>query len=144
MKKTLDKLVVLLSSIVLFDMISFATAQKPKEIDELDMLINKSKQSMSKASSVVKAATKAQEKTIKAVVSHIEEVESVAEEATKKVEMFSVRMIEAGVDTSTIQVKEEKVEYVVEIKEAYQKYINEGGDYDIENFILYIYNKKIN
>jgi len=144
MKKTLDKLVLLISSIALFDMISFATAQKPKEIDELDMLINKSKQSMSKASSIVKAAAKAQEKTIKAVVSHIEEVESVAEEATKKVEMFSVRMIEAGVDTSTIQVEEEKVEYVVEIKEAYQKYINEGGDYDIENFILYIYNKKIN
>jgi len=144
MKKALDKLVVLLSSIVLFDMISFATAQKPKEVDELDMLINKSKQSMSKASSVVKAATKAQEKTIKAVVSHIEEVEHEVEIAQQKVEIFSARMIESGVDTSMVEQEEGKVEYVVEIKEAYEKYINEGGDYDIENFILYIYNKKIN
>lgn len=144
MKRTFDKMVLFLSSIAIFDMISIVTAQKPKSIDELDMLIAKSKSSMSKAGSVVKQAAKAQEKVLDEVVSHIEEVEHVAEEATKKVEIFSVRMVEAGIDTSTVEVEEEKVEYVTEIKDAYQKYVDEGGDYDIENFILYIYNKKIN
>lgn len=144
MKRTFDKMVLFLSSIAIFDMISIVTAQKPKSIDELDMLIAKSKSSMSKAGSVVKQAAKAQEKVLDEVVSHIEEVEQVAEEATKKVEIFSVRMVEAGIDTSTVEVEEEKVEYVTEIKDAYQKYVDEGGDYDIENFILYIYNKKIN
>jgi hypothetical protein len=144
MKRTFDKMVLFLSSIAIFDMISIVTAQKPKSIDELDMLIAKSKSSMSKAGSVVKQAAAAQEKVLGEVVSHIEEVEQVAEEATKKVEIFSVRMVEAGIDTSTVEVEEEKVEYVTEIKEAYQKYVDEGGDYDIENFILYIYNKKIN
>lgn len=144
MKRTFDKIVLFLSSIAIFDMISIATAQKPKDIDELDRLIAKSKSSMSKAGSVVKQAAKAQEKVLGEVVSHIEEVEKVAEEATQKVEIFSARMVEAGVDTSTVIVKEEKVEYVTEIKDAYQKYVDEGGDYDIENFILYIYNKKIN
>jgi len=144
MKRTFDKIVLFLSSIAIFDMISIATAQKPKDIDELDRLIAKSKSSMSKAGSVVKQAAKAQEKVLGEVVSHIEEVEKVAEEATQKVEIFSARMVEAGVDTSTVIVEEEKVEYVTEIKDAYQKYVDEGGDYDIENFILYIYNKKIN
>jgi TolA-binding protein len=144
MKITLDKLILLLTSIALFDMVSFATAQKPKEIDELDMLINKSNQSMSKASTVIKVAAKAQEKAVSEVVSHIEEVEHEVEIAQQKVEIFSARMIESGVDTSTVEQEEGKVEYVVEIKEAYEKYIKEGGDYDIENFILYIYNKKIN
>jgi TolA-binding protein len=144
MKKTLDKIVLFISSIALFDMISFATAQKPKEIDELDMLIAKSKKSMSKAGSVVKAAAKAQEKAVSEVVSHIEEVEHEVEVAQQKVEIFSARMIESGVDTSMVEQEEEKVEYVVEIKEAYQKYVDQGGDYDIENFILYVYNKKIN
>lgn len=144
MKRTFDKIVLFLSSIAIFDMISIATAQKPKDIDELDRLIAKSKSSMSKAGSVVKQAAKAQEKVLGEVVSHIEEVEKVAEEATQKVEIFSARMVEAGVDTSTVIVEEEKVEYVAEIKDAYQKYVDEGGDYDIENFILYIYNKKIN
>lgn len=142
MKRTFDKMVLFLSSIAIFDMISIVTAQKPKSIDELDILIAKSKSSMSKAGSVVKQAAAAQEKVLGEVVSHIEEVELIAEEATKKVEIFSIRMVEAGIDTNTVEVKEEKVEYVDEIKDAYQKYVDEGGDYDIENFILYIYNKK--
>ena len=142
MKRTFDKMVLFLSSIAIFDMISIVTAQKPKSIDELDILIAKSKSSMSKAGSVVKQAAAAQEKVLGEVVSHIEEVELIAEEATKKVEIFSIRMVEAGIDTNTVEVKEETVEYVDEIKDAYQKYVDEGGDYDIENFILYIYNKK--
>ena len=142
MKRTFDKMVLFLSSIAIFDMISIVTAQKPKSIDELDILIAKSKSSMSKAGSVVKQAAAAQEKVLGEVVSHIEEVELIAEEATKKVEIFSIRMVEAGIDTNTVEVKEEKVEYVDEIKDAYQKYVDEGGEYEIENFILYIYNKK--
>ena len=143
MKKTFDKIVLFLSSIAIFDMVSIATAQKPKDIDELDMLIAKSKNSMSKAGNVVQQAAKAQEKVLGEVVSHIEEVEHAAEEATQKIEMFSARMIEAGIDTSE-NIVEEEVEYVNEIKDAYKKYVDEGGDYDIENFILYVYNKKIN
>ena len=143
MKKTFDKIVLFLSSIAIFDMVSIATAQKPKDIDELDMLIVKSKNSMSKAGNVVQQAAKAQEKVLGEVVSHIEEVEHAAEEATQKIEMFSARMIEAGIDTSE-NIVEEEVEYVTEIKDAYKKYVDEGGDYDIENFILYVYNKKIN
>ncbi len=144
MKKTFDKIVLFLSSIAIFDMVSIATAQKPKDIDELDMLIAKSKNSMSKAGNVVQQAAKAQEKVLGEVVSHIEEVENAAEEATQKIEIFSARMIEAGIDTSENIVKEEKVEYITEIKDAYKKYVDEGGDYDIELFILYVYNKKIN
>lgn len=143
MKKTFDKIVLFLLSIAIFDMVSIATAQKPKDIDELDMLIAKSKNSMSKAGNVVQQAAKAQEKVLGEVVSHIEEVEHAAEEATQKIEIFSARMIEAGIDTSE-NIVEEEVEYVTEIKDAYKKYIDEGGDYDIENFILYVYNKKIN
>lgn len=143
MKKTFDKIVLFLLSIAIFDMVSIATAQKPKDIDELDMLIAKSKNSMSKAGNVVQQAAKAQEKVLGEVVSHIEEVEHAAEEATQKIEMFSARMIEAGIDTSE-NIVEEEVEYVNEIKDAYKKYVDEGGDYDIENFILYVYNKKIN
>lgn len=143
MKKTFDKIVLFLSSIAIFDMVSIATAQKPKDIDELDMLIAKSKNSMSKAGNVVQQAAKAQEKVLGEVVSHIEEVEHAAEEATQKIEIFSARMIEAGIDTSE-NIVEEEVEYVTEIKDAYKKYVGEGGDYDIENFILYVYNKKIN
>jgi len=144
MKKTFDKIVLFLSSIAIFDMVSIATAQKPKDIDELDMLIAKSKNSMSKAGNVVQQAAKAQEKVLGEVVSHIEEVENAAEEATQKIEIFSARMIEAGIDTSENIVEEEKVEYITEIKDAYKKYVDEGGDYDIELFILYVYNKKIN
>ena len=141
MKKTFDKIVLFLSSIAIFDMVSIATAQKPKDIDELDMLIAKSKNSMSKAGNVVQQAAKAQEKVLGEVVSHIEEVENAAEEATQKIEIFSARMIEAGIDTSENIVKEEKVEYITEIKDAYKKYVDEGGDYHIELFILYVYNK---
>ncbi len=144
MKKTFDKIVLFLSIIAIFDMVSIATAQKPKDIDELDMLIAKSKNSMSKAGNVVQQAAKAQEKVLGEVVSHIEEVEHAAEEATQKIEIFSARMIEAGIDTSENIVEEEKVEYITEIKDAYKKYVDEGGDYDIELFILYVYNKKIN
>jgi DNA polymerase III delta prime subunit len=144
MKRTFDKIVLFLLSIAVFDMVSIATAQKQKDIDELDRLISKSKNNMSKAGNVVQQASKAQEKVLGEVVSHIEEVEKVAEEATQKIEIFSVRMIEAGVDTSTVVMEEGKVEYVNEIKDAYKKYVDDGGDYDIENFILYIYNKKIN
>lgn len=141
MKITLDKVVLFCMGIAVFDMVSFATAQKPKDIDELDMLIAKSRSSMAKAGTVVQAAAKAQEKTLGAVVSHIQEVEHKAEEAHQKIEVFSARMIEVGIDTSMTPIVEQEVEYVDEIKEAYQKYLLEGGDYDIENFILYIYKK---
>jgi hypothetical protein len=142
MKKTLDKIVLFILSIALFDMISFATAQKPKEIDELDMLIAKSKKSMSKAGSVVKAAAEAQEKAVSEVVNHIEEVEHEAEVAQQKIKIFSDRMIESGVDTSMVKQKEEKVEYILEIREAYDAYVKAGGEYDIDNFLVYIYNRK--
>jgi hypothetical protein len=141
MKINLDKLVLVILVVTLFDMVTFAIAQKPKEIDELDLLIAKSKKSMSKAGTVVQAAAKAQEETLTAVVSHIEEVEHEAEVAQQKVEMFSVRMIENGIDTSAV-VEEQKMEYIPEIKDAYDVYVKGGGDLDIESFLMYIYYKQ--
>ena len=41
MKRTFDKMVLFLSSIAIFDMISIVTAQKPKNIDELEKCIKK-------------------------------------------------------------------------------------------------------
>ena len=54
---------------------------------------------------------------------------------TKKVEVFSAKMIGAGIDTSDAPLKLSGKTY-----DAWLNYVEEGGKEDFEYFRLYIYN----
>jgi hypothetical protein len=54
---------------------------------------------------------------------------------TKKVEVFSAKMIGAGIDTSEVPLKLSGKTY-----DAWLNYVEEGGKEDFEYFRLYIYN----
>ena len=117
--------------------------QKSKSVpvDEVELMLQKISENLEMASVATAEAKAMGEKMVAEKVeekAQLKEAVEIAEQKvdlmTKKVEVFSAKMIGAGIDTSDAPLKLSGKTY-----DAWLNYVEEGGKEDFEYFRLYIY-----
>jgi hypothetical protein len=115
---------------------------KSVPVDEVELMLQKISQNLEMASVATAQAKAMGEKMVAEKVeekAQLKEAVAIAENKvdamTKKVEVFSAKMIGAGIDTSEAPLKLSGKTY-----DAWLNYVEEGGKEDFEYFRLYIYN----
>jgi hypothetical protein len=115
---------------------------KSVPVDEVELMLQKISENLEMASVATAQAKAMGEKMVAEKVeekAQLKEAVAIAENKvdvmTKKVEVFSAKMIGAGLDTSEVPLKLSGKAY-----DAWLNYVEEGGKEDFEYFRLYIYN----
>jgi hypothetical protein len=115
---------------------------KSVPVDEVELMLQKISDNLEMASVATAQAKAMGEKMVAEKVeekAQLKEAVAIAENKvdamTKKVEVFSAKMIGAGLDTSEAPLKLSGKAY-----DAWLNYVEEGGKEDFEYFRLYIYN----
>ena len=115
---------------------------KSVPVDEVELMLQKISQNLEMASVATAQAKAMGEKMVAEKVeekAQLKEAVAIAEQKvdvmTKKVEVFSAKMIGAGLDTSEAPLKLSGKAY-----DAWLNYVEEGGKEDFEYFRLYIFN----
>ena len=121
---------------------SWATeAPRTNEIDALLAKVSKNIQSASQATAMAKEVNeklieqKAKEK--EQLKAKVENMELVVEKMEDKMEIYAVKMIGSGIDTTV-----DEVEFKGPAYEAWLNYVEEGGKEDFGYFRLYIWQQK--
>jgi hypothetical protein len=121
---------------------TIANAKQTPTIDEIDALLNKVSKNVESSAEVTKMAHTMNDKMVESKVAEkeaLKEAVVVAEQKvdvmTKKVEVYAVKMIGAGLDTSEVPLQLSGKAY-----DAWLNYVEEGGKEDFEYFRLYIFN----
>jgi hypothetical protein len=120
---------------------TIATAKQTPTIDEIDALLNKVSKNVESAGEVTKMAQKMNAEMVESKVAEkealkadVKKAEAKVEALGKKIEVYAVKMIGSGLDTTT-----EEIKYSGPTYEAWLNYKEEGGKEDFEYFRLYIY-----
>jgi hypothetical protein len=115
---------------------------KSVPVDEVELMLQKISENLEMASVATAQAKAMGEKMVAEKVeekAQLKEAVAIAEQKvdvmTKKVEVYAVKMIGAGIDTSEAPLKLSGKTY-----DAWLNYVEEGGKEDFEYFRLYIYN----
>ena len=115
---------------------------KSVPVDEVELMLQKISENLEMASVATAQAKAMGEKMVAEKVeekAQLKEAVAIAENKvdvmTKKVEVFSAKMIGAGLDTSEALLKLSGKAY-----DAWLNYVEEGGKEDFEYFRLYIFN----
>jgi hypothetical protein len=115
---------------------------KSVPVDEVELMLQKISENLEMASVATAQAKAMGEKMVAEKVeekAQLKEAVAIAENKvdamTKKVEVFSAKMIGAGIDTSEVPLKLSGKAY-----DAWLNYVEEGGKEDFEYFRLYIFN----
>jgi hypothetical protein len=115
---------------------------KSVPVDEVELMLQKISENLEMASVATAQAKAMGEKMVAEKVeekAQLKEAVAIAENKvdvmTKKVEVFSAKMIGAGIDTSEAPLKLSGKAY-----DAWLNYVEEGGKEDFEYFRLYIFN----
>ena len=118
-----------------------ATAKETPTIDEIDALLNKVSKNIQSSGEATKMAQTMNAKMVESKVAEkealkedVKKAEAKAEALGKKVEVYAVKMIGSGLDTTTEEIKFSGPTY-----EAWLNYKEEGGKEDFQYFRLYIY-----
>ena len=115
---------------------------KSVPVDEVELMLQKISENLEMASVATAQAKAMGEKMVAEKVeekAQLKEAVAIAEQKvdvmTKKVEVFSAKLIGAGLDTSEAPLKLSGKAY-----DAWLNYVEEGGKEDFEYFRLYIFN----
>jgi hypothetical protein len=115
---------------------------KSVPVDEVELMLQKISENLEMASVATAQAKAMGEKMVAEKVeekAQLKEAVAIAEQKvdvmTKKVEVYAVKMIGAGLDTSEVPLKLSGKAY-----DAWLNYVEEGGKEDFEYFRLYIFN----
>ena len=118
-----------------------ANAKQTPTIDEIDALLSKVSKNVESAGEVTKMAQKMNAKMVESKVAEkealkedVKKAEAKVEALGKKIEVYAVKMIGSGLDTTT-----EEIKYSGPTYEAWLNYKEEGGKEDFQYFRLYIY-----
>jgi Na+/phosphate symporter len=117
---------------------------KAVPVDEVELMLEKISSHLQEASVATAQAHEMSDKMVEekvvekaelkeAVVKAEEKVEKMEE----KIEVFAVKMVGAGLDTTTQQIQFKGVIY-----DAYLNYVSEGGKEDFEYFRVYLWQPK--
>lgn len=121
-----------------------ANAKQSPTIDDIDALLSKVSKNIESASQVTKMAQTMNAKMIELKVEEKKELkeevkmaEAQVEKMAEKIEVYAVKMIGSGIDTSV-----EEVQFKGPIYDAWLNYVEEGGKEDFNWFRLYIWQQK--
>lgn len=119
-------------------------AVEPPPINEMDALLKNIKSHTQAVGQATKAAHEVSEKLVEEKVQEKAELkeavvvaEAKVEKMEEKIEVYAVKMIGSGLDT-TIQI----VEFKGQVYDAWLNYVEEGGKEDFEYFRIYIWQPK--
>jgi hypothetical protein len=126
-------------------------ATEPPPINEMDALLKNIKSHTQAVGQATKQAHEVSEKLVEAKVVEKEQLKEAVVVAEKKaeivvqqmqvvqeqMEVYAVKMVGAGLDTTTIPIEFKGVIY-----DAYLNYLSEGGTEDFEYFRLYLWQPK--
>lgn len=113
-------------------------------VDEVEQMLKKIESNLQLASSVTSVAKAQGEKLVESKVQEKKELKQNLEKATQelkvveqKVEVFSARMIESGLDTALVVITPEEGKFSGPIYEEWLEYKKNGGESDFEYYRLY-------
>lgn len=119
-------------------------AVEPPPINEMDALLKNIKNHTQAVGQATKAAHEVSEKLVEEKVQEKAELkeavvvaEAKVEKMEEKIEVYAVKMIGSGIDTS-VQV----VDFKGATYDAWLNYVEEGGKEDFEYFRIYIWQQK--
>lgn len=119
-------------------------AVEPPPINEMDALLKNIKSHTQAVGQATKAAHEVSEKLVEEKVQEkaelkeaVVEAEEKMEKMEEKIEVYAVKMIGSGIDTS-VQV----VDFKGATYDAWLNYVQEGGKEDFEYFRIYIWQQK--
>ena len=119
-------------------------AFEPPPINEMDALLKNIKSHTQAVGQATKAAHEVSEKLVEEKVAEKAELkeavivaEAKVEKMEEKIEVYAVKMIGSGIDTS-VQV----VDFKGATYDAWLNYVEEGGKEDFEYFRIYIWQQK--
>ena len=119
-------------------------ATEPPPINEMDALLKNIKSHTQAVGQATKAAHEVSEKLVEEKVQEKAELkeavvvaEAKVEKMEEKIEVYAVKMIGSGIDTS-VQV----VDFKGATYDAWLNYVQEGGKEDFEYFRIYIWQQK--
>jgi hypothetical protein len=126
-------------------------ATEPKPVSEIDALLKKIQQNTQAVGQATKQAHEVSEKLVEAKVVEKEQLKEAVVNAEKKaesvvqqmqvvqdqMEVYAVKMVGAGLDTTTTP-----IEFKGKIYDAYLNYLSEGGKEDFDYFRMYLWQQK--
>lgn len=135
-------LLILCALFLMGELIFPVKALNSPNIDEIEEMLKKVENNMKMASQVVSVAKEKGEKLVETKVEEKAELkeavltaEAKVEVMEKKNEVFMQRMVEVGLDTSTVPVEEAKL--AGPVYDEWLQYRKNGGESDFEYYRLY-------
>lgn len=117
---------------------------KAVPVDEVELMLEKISSHLEEASVATAQAHKMSDKMVEEKVAEKAELKEAVVKAEKKVEkmeekieVFAVKMVGAGLDTTT-----QPIQFKGVIYDAYLNYVSEGGKEDFEYFRVYLWQPK--
>lgn len=133
MKKPLLVFGILFIFLELFQPLGAINAPK---VDGIEMMLKKIENNLKSASQVTSLAKANGEKLVASKVQEKNELKQSVQKLSEKVEMFAVKMTEAGIDTS-LNSKTDSFQYEGPLYEEWLEYKKNGGESDFEYYRLY-------
>jgi hypothetical protein len=126
-------------------------ATEPKPVSDIDALLKKIQQNTQAVGQATKQAHEIGEKLVEAKVVEKEQLKEAVVNAEKKaesvvqqmqvvqdqMEVYAVKMVGAGLDTTTTP-----IEFKGKIYDAYLNYLSEGGKEEFDYFRMYLWQQK--
>jgi hypothetical protein len=126
-------------------------ATEPKPVSDIDALLKKIQQNTQAVGQATKQAHEVSEKLVEAKVAEKAELKEAVVNAEKKaeavvqqmqvvqdqMEVYAVKMVGAGLDTTTTP-----IEFKGKIYDAYLNYLSEGGKEEFDYFRMYLWEQK--
>ena len=126
-------------------------ATEPKPVSDINALLKKIQQNTQAVGQATKQAHEVSEKLVEAKVVEKEQLKEAVVVAEKKaesvvqqmqvvqdqMEVYAVKMVGAGLDTTTTP-----IEFKGKIYDAYLNYLSEGGKEDFDYFRMYLWQQK--
>ena len=126
-------------------------ATEPEPVNEMDALLKKIQQNTQAVGQATKQAHEVSEKLVEAKVVEKEQLKEAVVVAEKKaeavvqqmqvvqdqMEVYAVKMVGAGLDTTTTPIEFKGVIY-----DAYLNYLSEGGKEEFDYFRMYLWQQK--
>jgi|APGre2960657404_1045060.scaffolds.fasta_scaffold150193_1 hypothetical protein len=137
-------LFIFLAIIIGFEIFMPLGAVNQPPVDEVEQMLKKIEGNLQLASAVTSVAKAQGEKLVESKVQEKKELKENLEKATEelkvveaKVEVFSARMIEVGLDTGVIVGEPEEAKLAGPLYEEWLEYKKNGGESDFEFYRLY-------
>lgn len=137
-------LFIFLAIIIGFEIFMPLGAVNQPPVDEVEQMLKKIEGNLQLASAVTSVAKAQGEKLVESKVQEKKELKENLEKATQelkvveaKVEVFSARMIEVGLDTGVVVREPEEAKLAGPLYEEWLEYKKNGGESDFEFYRLY-------